>query len=324
MKILVTGGAGFIGSHIVDALADAGHEVVIVDDLSTGFEEQLSSRARFYRVDIRETGLAAVFKKESPEVVYHQAARANVRESMTEPELYADVNILGSLNVLQCCRQFSVRKIIYASTGGAVYGEPRELPVREDHPINPLDPYGTSKHTVEHYLYLYRVHYGIEYTALRYPNVYGPRQNPFGEAGVVAIFTNQMLRGRQPLINGTGEQERDFAFVADVVRANLLALTRADGEILNIGSGVGTSVNQIFDLIAQQCGYPCPAQHGPAKPGEVSRIFLNPTRAWEKLGWKSRISVAEGLRQTVDWFRTAEPYWLRSISVSQEPSSPVM
>ena len=324
MKILVTGGAGFIGSHIVDAFVDAGHEVVVVDDLSTGFEEQLSPRARFYRVDIRETGLAAVFERESPEVVCHQAARANVRESMIEPELYADVNILGSLNLLQCCRQFSVRKVIYASTGGAVYGEPREVPVREDHPINPLDPYGTSKHTVEHYLYLYRVHYGIQYTALRYPNVYGPRQNPFGEAGVVAIFANQMLRGQQPLINGTGEQERDFVFAADVVKANLLALTRGDGEIVNIGSGVGTSVNQIFDFLAQECGYAHPAQHGPAKPGEVSRIFLNPTRAWETLGWKSTISVAEGLRQTVNWFRTAEPYWLRSSSPSQEPSPSIV
>jgi len=312
MKILVTGGAGFIGSHIADAFLDAGHDVAVVDDLSSGFEQHVSPRARLYRVDIRDTGLRAVFERESPEVVCHQAARANVRESMIEPELYADVNILGSINVLQCCRQFSVRKVIYASTGGAVYGEPRQLPVREDHPINPLDPYGTSKHTVEHYLYLYRVHYGIQYTALRYPNVYGPRQNPYGEAGVVAIFANQMLRGRQPLINGDGEQQRDFVFIADVVRANLLALTRGDGEIVNIGSGVGTSVNQIFGHLAEECGYLHPAEHGPAKQGEVSRIYLDPTRAWEKLGWKSTISVADGLRQTAQWFRTAEPYWLHS------------
>ncbi|RPJ61837.1 MAG: NAD-dependent epimerase/dehydratase family protein [Acidobacteria bacterium] len=303
MKVLVTGGAGFIGSHIVDALLQAGHDVSVVDDLSTGSRENLSQRARFYRVDIRQDALADVFRRESPEAVCHQAARANVRESMLEPELYADVNILGSLNLLQCCRQFSVRKVVYASTGGAVYGEPRELPVREDHPINPLDPYGTSKHTVEHYLFLYQAHYGIEYTALRYPNVYGPRQNPYGEAGVVAIFANQMLRGQAPLINGTGDQERDFVFVADVVKANLLALTRGDGEILNIGSGIGTSVNQIFNLLAQECGYPHPAQYGPAKPGEVSRIFLDATQAWEKLGWRPTIAVAEGLRQTVTWFR---------------------
>jgi len=310
MKILVTGGAGFIGSQIVDALLDAGHEVAVVDDLSTGFEEHVSPRARFYPIDIRHKDLATVFQRELPEVVCHQAARANVRESMTQPELYADVNILGSINLLQCCRQFSVRKVIYASTGGAVYGEPQQVPVGEGHAINPLDPYGTSKHTVEHYLFLYRLHYGIQYTALRYPNVYGPRQNPYGEAGVVAIFANQMLRGRQPLVNGDGNQQRDFVFVADVVRANLLALTRGDGEIVNIGSGVGTSVNEIFDHLARECGYSKPAVHGPAKQGEVSRIYLDPTRAWEKLGWKSSISVADGLRQTAQWFRTAKPYWL--------------
>ncbi|MFB3903311.1 MAG: NAD-dependent epimerase/dehydratase family protein [Acidobacteriota bacterium] len=303
MKILVTGGAGFIGSHIVDAFLNVGHEVAVVDDLSTGFREHLSPRARFYKTDIRDRALPEVFAQESPEAVCHQAARANVRESMLEPELYADVNILGSLNLLECCRRFSVGKVIYASTGGAVYGEPREVPVGEDHPINPLDPYGTSKHTVEHYLYLYRAHYGLDYTVLRYPNVYGPRQNPFGEAGVVAIFSHQMLSGQHPLINGTGDQERDFVFVADVVRANLLALDRASGEVLNIGSGIGTSVNRIFGFLAQECQYPHPARYGPAKPGEVSRIFLDPSRAKEKLGWQSTVAVNEGLRRTVNWFR---------------------
>ncbi len=320
MKILVTGGAGFIGSHIVDAFLNAGHEVAVVDDLSTGFREHLSPRARFYQTDIRDGELAGVFERELPEVVCHQAARANVRESMLEPKLYADVNILGSLNLLQCCREFGVRKITYASTGGAVYGEPREVPVREDHPINPLDPYGTSKHTVEHYLYLYRVHYGLDYTVLRYPNVYGPRQNPFGEAGVVAIFTNQMLSGQHPLINGTGDQERDFVFVVDVVQANLLALTRASGEILNIGSGVGTSVNRIFGLLAQECGYGHPARSGPAKPGEVSRIFLDARRAKEKLGWESTVPIDEGLRRTVSWFRVSNPYWTHSNPAAKESS----
>jgi UDP-glucose 4-epimerase len=303
MKILVTGGAGFIGSHIVDALLSAGHSVAVVDDLSTGFTTNLATDARFYQMDIRDAGLGEVFEAESPEVVCHQAARANVRESMQEPVLYADVNILGSLNLLECCRRSGVRKVIYASTGGAVYGEPEILPVPEDHPVNPLDPYGTSKHTVEHYLYLYRANFGLEYTALRYPNVFGPRQNPHGEAGVVAIFANLMLQGLPVLINGDGSQERDFVHVSDVVSANLLALQKGDGEICNIGRGAGVSVNRIFDLLVQLTDYQLAPQHGPAKQGEVSRIWLDPTLAWERLNWKTRLSLEDGLRSTIEFFR---------------------
>ncbi|MBL7183770.1 MAG: NAD-dependent epimerase/dehydratase family protein [Anaerolineae bacterium] len=303
MKVLVTGGAGFIGSHVVDAYLAAGHDVAVVDDLSTGRREHVHPQARFYQIDICDPGLDVVFARERPEVVSHQAARANVRESLEKPLLYAEVNVLGSLNVLECCRRHGVRKVIYASTGGAVYGEPRALPVPEDHPINPLDPYGASKHHVEHYLYLYRANFGIVYTVLRYPNVYGPRQDPYGEAGVVAIFTGQMLNEGQPVINGSGEQERDFVYVSDVARANVLALQRGDGGVYNIGSGVGTSVNRIFELLAELTGYAGPVVHGPPKRGEVFKVYLDAHRAGEELDWAPEVELEEGLVRTVDYFR---------------------
>ena len=302
MKVLVTGGAGFIGSHVVDLFVAEGHQVVVVDDLSTGKGENLNPEARFYRVDIRSSELEKVFATEKPEVISHHAAKANVRESMEKPILYAEVNILGSLNLLELSRKYGVRKIIYASTGGAVYGEPQYLPVDEDHPINPLDPYGASKHHVEHYLYLYRANYGLAYTVLRYPNVYGPRQDPYGEAGVVAIFAHQMLQNHQAVINGSGEQERDFVYVGDVARSNLLALERGDGGIYNLGSGIGTSINEIFDRLKAITGYQGDKVHGPPKPGEVFKIRLDASRAREELGWVPQISLEEGLRRTVEYF----------------------
>lgn len=302
MRILVTGGAGFIGSHVVDAHLADGHDVAVVDDLSTGRRKQIDPRVRFYQADIRDRRLDEIFAEEQPDVVSHQAARANVRESMEKPLLYADVNVLGSLNLLECCRRHGVRKVIYASTGGATYGEPQSLPVSEDHPINPLDPYGASKHHVEHYLYLYRANFGIGYTILRYPNVYGPRQDPHGEAGVVAIFTGQMLNGGRPRINGSGEQERDFVYVSDVAAANVLALEKGDGRTYNIGSGVGTSVNCIFQLLARLTRHDRPADHGPARQGEVFKIYLDATRAREDLGWTPRVTLEEGLARTVEYF----------------------
>jgi len=303
MKILVTGGAGFIGSHVADVFLDAGHDVVVVDDLSTGRREHLNPSAQFYELDIRDSELDEIFAGEQPDVVSHQAARANVRESMEKPLLYADVNVLGSLNVLECCRRHSVGKVIYASTGGAVYGEPQELPATEDHPIKPLDPYGASKHHVEHYLELYQMNFGIAFTNLRYPNVYGPRQDPYGEAGVVAIFSNQMLHGGQPMINGSGEQERDFVYVGDVARANVLSLERGDGGTYNIGSGIGTSINHLFDLLAERTGYDEPAVRGPAKQGEVFKIYLDATRAQKELGWTPEVQLEEGLEHTVAYFK---------------------
>jgi UDP-glucose 4-epimerase len=302
-KILVTGGAGFIGSHVVDAFIDAGHEVVVVDNLSTGKRANVHPQARFYEVDIRRVEeLEEVFAAERPEAISHQAALANVRASMEDPITYAEVNILGSLALLEMARKYGCRRFIYASTGGAVYGEPEWVPVTEDHPINPLDPYGSSKHAVEHYLYLYQRHYGLSYVSLRYPNVYGPRQDPLGEAGVVAIFTGLMLQGKQPVINGSGEQQRDFVYVGDIARANVLALERGAG-IYNIGSGIPTDVNTIFAELKAAIGYPGEARHGPAKQGEVFRIYLDARRANQELGWQPTVSVREGLTRTVAYFR---------------------
>jgi UDP-glucose 4-epimerase len=303
MKILVTGGAGFIGSHIVEALLEQGHQVVVVDDLSSGKRQNVPAGVSFHQVDIRDSELEEVFRLERPEVVSHQAARANVRESLEQPVLYADVNVVGSVNLLECCRKQGVRKVVYASTGGAVYGEPQMVPVSEDHPIHPLDPYGASKHHVEHYLELYGLNFGLDHTVLRYPNVYGPRQDPHGEAGVVAIFTGQMLRGVQPVINGTGKQERDFVFVRDVAHANVQALELGGGGIFNIGSGVGTSVNQIFNELARLTGFNRGPSYGSAKQGEVSRIFLNAEKAKRELAWQAEIPLEEGLSQTVASFR---------------------
>ena len=304
MKVLVTGGAGFIGSHVVDALIAEGHQVAVIDDLSTGKREQVNPAARFYRVDLRDdTAMADVFAAEQPEAISHQAAKANVRESLEKPVLYADVNVLGSLKLLELARKNGVRKVIYASTGGAAYGEPQYLPVDEDHPVNPLDPYGASKHHVEHYLYLYRQNYGLDYTVLRYPNVYGPRQDPLGEAGVVAIFTGQMLTGCHPVINGSGEQERDFVYVGDIARANVLALSRGSGGIYNLGSGQGTSVNQVFAALKAATGYQGPELHGPAKLGEVFKIYLDASRARSELGWQPTVSFDEGIARTVEYFR---------------------
>jgi UDP-glucose 4-epimerase len=303
MKVLVTGGAGFIGSHVVDAFAAAGHQVVVVDDLSTGKRDNLNPKARFYQVDIRSPELAQVFIAEKPEIISHQAARANVRESMSKPMLYADVNVLGSLNLLENARTYGVKKIIYAGTGGATYGEPQYLPVDEEHPANPLDPYGASKHHVEHYLHLYWLNYKMAYTVLRYPNVYGPRQDPLGEAGVVAIFTGKMLKGEPCVINGTGEQERDFCYVGDVARANLLAIDHGESGIYNIGTGIGVNINTIAAELKKITGYKLDVAHGPAKLGEVFKVYLKADKARNGLGWQPTVGLSEGLARTVAWFR---------------------
>lgn len=304
MRILVTGGAGFIGSHIVDLFIAAGHHVAVVDNLHTGKLSNLNSQATFYQVDIRDAqALAEVFQREQPEIISHQAALADVRGSLQDPATYAQVNIVGSIHLLELARQHGVRKFIYASTGGAVYGEPEYLPVTEDHPINPLDPYGASKHAVEHYLFLYRHNYGLDYVSLRYPNVYGPRQDPMGEAGVVAIFTGRMLAGQPCTINGDGKQQRDFTYVTDIARANLLAAERGSG-IYNIGSGIGTDVNTIFALLKEAAGYTLPPNYGPPKLGEVRRTYLDASKAQRELGWHPEVPVAEGLRRTVEYFRS--------------------
>jgi UDP-glucose 4-epimerase len=304
MRILVTGGAGFIGSHVADRFVDEGHEVAVLDDLSTGFREFVNPRARFFEADLVDAAAVdrcvAEFR---PEVVAHHAAQMDVRKSVTDPVFDARVNVLGSIGLLQACTRHGVRKVIYASTGGALYGEGRTLPATEDHPVNPESPYGASKHTVEHYLYIWRLLHGLDYTVLRYPNVYGPRQNPHGEAGVNAIFIGLMLEGKRPRIFGDGNAVRDYLYVTDVVEANVLALDRAGGGILNLGTGVGTSVNDIVRELKDILGFPEDAIHEPARSGEIQRIYLDASRAKRVLGWEPGVTFREGLRRTVEWTR---------------------
>jgi UDP-glucose 4-epimerase len=306
-KILVTGGAGFIGSHVVDLFVSHGYDVVILDDLSTGRASNLNPAAKFYQMDIRDPKIREVFEIERPDFVSHHAAQMDVRRSVAQPLFDADVNILGSINLIECAREFNVRHFVYISTGGAVYGEPETLPCDEMHPINPICQYGASKHTVEHYLYMYNVNYGLQYTVLRYPNVFGPRQDPHGEAGVVAIFTGKMLDNEPVTINGDGEQTRDFVFVRDCARANLLAVSvdHAPG-IYNIGWGRPTSINEIFTNLAKITGYTQPVSNGPAKVGETRHIYLDASKANRDLAWSPTLSLEEGLRETVEYFRTSE------------------
>jgi UDP-glucose 4-epimerase len=306
MKVLVTGGAGFIGSHVVNMLIDAGHDVVVVDDLSTGRYSNLNPKAKFYQVDIRSDALRAVMDKERPEVISHHAAQMDVRRSVADPIFDADVNILGSIKLAQYAIEFGVRKVIHISSGGAVYGEPVYLPCDEDHPVRPLCPYGASKYTFELYLYMFKELYNLDYSVIRYPNVYGPRQDPYGEAGVVAIFIGQMLAGKPVTVNGSGEQVRDFVYVGDCARANLMTLENGSGGTYNLGYGIGTSVNQIFDQLKAITGYTREASHGPAKPGETFRIYLDASRAKNELGWEPTVDLEQGLRKTVEYFQEVE------------------
>ena len=303
MKILVTGGAGFIASNIADRLITEGYEVVIVDDLSTGFRENINPAATFYQLDIRDPGLAEVFEKEKPDLVDHHAAQIDVRKSVTDPVFDAQVNVLGSLNLLQLCAKHEIKKVIYASTGGAVYGEPESLPADESHSIHPLCPYGITKHTVEHYLYLYRYNHGLNYTILRYPNVYGPRQDPLGEAGVVAIFTEALFAGRRPTIYGDGTHTRDYVFVGDIVEANLLAIKRGDGQIMNLGWGQEISVNQIFAALKKHLATEIEPIYAQERLGEIHRICLDSAKAQKELGWKPQVNLDEGIQRTVEYYR---------------------
>jgi UDP-glucose 4-epimerase len=303
MRILVTGGAGFIGSHVAASVLAAGHTVAVLDDLSTGHRANIPAGAVFYERDLRDPDLAAVLAEFRPEVISHHAAQMSVRVSIDRPRLDAAINVEGGVHLLECAVRAGVRKVVYASTGGAVYGDPRALPCDEDHPIAPLCQYGVTKHTVEQYLGLYARLYALDFTTLRYPNVYGPRQDPEGEAGVVAIFARRMLRDLPVTIYGDGAQERDFVAVADVARATLAALDRGSRATVNLGSGVGTSVRAIFDELAALTGYRRAPEYRPARPGEVYRIYLTGERARALLGWAPAVPLREGLRETVAWVR---------------------
>lgn len=304
MKALVTGGAGFIGSHVVDRLVAAGHDVAVVDDLSSGRREFVNPRARLYAVDITSPQVAEVFETERPEVMFHLAAQAEVRRSVADPLFDVQVNVAGSVNLLEHCRKLGVTRVIYSSTGGAVYGDTTVLPTPEGHPARPASPYGTSKLAVEHYLTCWETLYGIRPIALRYANVYGPRQNPLGEAGVVAIFSHRILRGEPAMTNGDGEQTRDYVYVEDVARANLLALDHPNVTgALNVGTGIETSVNDLFKRLVTAAGVSAESRNAPPKAGEQRRSVLDPGAAKRLLGWVHQVSLDEGLRRTVEYFR---------------------
>lgn len=303
MKILITGGAGFIASHISDAFINEGHEVFIVDNLSTGFEKNINPKAKFIKADICDKKLSDLFEKEKFDVVNHHAAQMDVRRSVADPAFDANTNIIGTINLLQNCIKTGVKKFMFASTGGAVYGEQNYFPADELHPTSPLSPYGISKLAVEKYLFFYNAQYGLDYTILRYANIYGPRQNPFGEAGVVAIFASKLLKDKQTIINGSGKQTRDYVFVGDVVKANLLALNNKQSDIFNVGTGKETDVNTLFNELNKITGKGQDEKHGPAAPGEQMRSVITSEKLFKKFNWKPDTELHSGLQKTVQFFK---------------------
>ncbi len=305
MKILVTGGAGFIGSHLVDELVEKGHEVAVIDDLSTGSEENLNPKAEFHKLDINSDGIADIFKNGNFTHVIHQAAQVRVTRSLEDPVLDATSNIVGSINLLENCRRYGVGRFVYGNSGGAMSGNQDNLPMKESHPVSPESPYGVSKHTVEHYLALYNKLYGIDYVSLRYPNVYGPRQDSSGEGGVVAIFCKKLVNDEKVTIFGDGEQTRDFTYVGDVVDATIIALEKGNGEF-NISTNKETSVNELYERLAKIAGKGIEPIHGDERKGEVRRSVLDNSMAKEGLGWEPGVSLEEGLKLTFDYFNRKE------------------
>ncbi len=303
MKILITGGAGFIASNVADAYLEAGHDVTILDDLSSGRRENIPSGARFHQMDLRDPAVGDLLAEERFEVINHHAAQMDVRRSVADPSFDASVNVLGFLNVMEAARRSGVRKIIFASTGGAIYGEQDYFPADEEHPLRPLSPYGITKLTTEKYLYFYRSVYGIDSVILRYANIYGPRQNPHGEAGVIAIFATRLIRREPTVINGDGKQTRDYVFVGDVVQANVHALGFQGSDIFNVGTGIEHDVNFLFRELAKTLRPDAPETHGPAKAGEQMRSVITSEKMFRTFGWRPRTTLEDGLRQTADWFR---------------------
>ncbi|HUX61232.1 MAG TPA: NAD-dependent epimerase/dehydratase family protein [Ignavibacteriaceae bacterium] len=304
MKILVTGGAGFIASQVADAFIAEGNDVFIIDNLSTGFEKNINPKATFIKEDIGANNLINLFEKEKFDVINHHAAQMDVRRSVADPAFDANTNIIGTINLLQCSIKTGVKKFMFASTGGAVYGEQKYFPADEEHITFPLSPYGISKLAVEKYLHFYNAQYHLNYTILRYANIYGPRQNPFGEAGVVAIFTSKLLKGEQPIINGSGEQTRDYVFVGDVVKANTMALKDSASDIYNIGTSKETNVNELYNLINKIIGKGQIEKHGPAAAGEQMRSVITSDKLYKKFNWRPSTTIDEGLQKTVDYFKS--------------------
>ena len=302
-KVLVTGGAGFIGSHLVDRLLELEYKVVVMDNLSTGKIKNLDSAAVFHHTDITQPAMGDIIQRERPDLVFHMAAQTSVTQSTKDPIKDADSNVLGTLRLIEASRRVGVEKVIYSCTGGALYGDPETIPCPDDAPIAPISPYGMSKWVSEQYLHFYYRLYRLNFTSLRYGNVYGPRQDPHGEAGVVSVFTQAMLEGKQPRIFGDGAQERDFVAVSDVVDANIAAIYHGDGKSMNISTGEATSVNRIFELLQDITGYKWDALHAPNRAGEVYQISLDPSNAEQELGWSPKITLKEGLQMTVDYFR---------------------
>ncbi|HEY5649425.1 MAG TPA: NAD-dependent epimerase/dehydratase family protein [Nitrospiria bacterium] len=305
MKVLITGGAGFIGSHLADRFIQEGHSVVVVDNLATGKKKNLNPQAEFYKVDILSPKLEKVIRKERPDLISHHAAQMDVRRSVADPLFDAQVNILGFLNVLENAVRYSTRKVIFASSGGAVYGEQETFPATESHPVQPVSPYGISKLAGEKYLHYYQKAAGISYVALRYANVYGPRQDPFGEAGVVAIFSQKTLLNEQPVIYGNGKQTRDYVFVEDVVEAHMAASEDGIQGVFNVGTGVETSVNHLFKNLVEITGSTVKEMYGPERRGEQLRSSLDASRLNKATEWKADHTLKAGLEKTVDFFKTS-------------------
>lgn len=303
MKILITGGAGFIGSHVADILAAENNNIIIIDDLSTGKIENIPSVAVFYKKNITDPSVEKIFEKEKPEILIHLAAQVSVPSSVKDPFKDMEINIKGTLRLLEASKKHGVKKVIFSSTGGAIYGDQDYFPADETHSLQPLSPYGISKLCAEKYLYSYYKTYGLPYTVLRYSNVYGPRQDPFGEAGVIAIFVKKMLRNEQPIINGSGEQTRDFVYVKDVAKANLLAVKSALIGAVNISTGREISINETFSILKKVTGSSLSEKHGPTLPGEQLRSVLSCEKAGQILSWVPSTSLEEGLKETVDFFR---------------------
>jgi UDP-glucose 4-epimerase len=305
VRILLTGGAGFIGSHVVDAYIAAGHQVAVIDNLSTGSESNVNPSAQLHRIDVRDRdAVDLAVANFRPDIVNHHAAQAEVPKSVADPAYDAQVNLIGGINVLKACVDHRVRKLIFISTGGALYGEPDVVPADEDHPVRPLSPYGTSKYSFEQYVGTFRRTFGLDYTVLRYSNVYGPRQDFQSEEGrVVAIFASRMLEGKPVTIDGDGEQARDMVYIADVATANLAALDRGSEGTYHVSTGVAVTVNELYRKLAVLTDYTHAPAYGPRRKGDVYRIALDNARALRDLAWEPRVSLEEGLTATVDYFR---------------------